>query len=108
MLEEECRAAGVQILTNIKVETVEHGSEFTVRSADAVFAAPALVVATGGLSIPRMGATALGYELARQFGLAIMETRPALVPLIFKKNDSKRFCELAGYSAEVTVSISSH
>src|SRR5258708_6304219 len=62
LLEEECRAVGVQILTNIKVETVEHGSGFTFRTADEAFAAPALGVATGGLSIPRIGATALGYQ----------------------------------------------
>ncbi len=105
LLEEECRAVGVQILTNIKVETVEHGSGFTFRTADEAFAAPALVVATGGLSIPKMGATALGYELARQFGLAIVKTRPALVPLIFNKHDSKNFCDLAGVSAEVIASI---
>jgi predicted Rossmann fold flavoprotein len=105
MLEEECCAAGVQILINIKVETVEHGSGFTVRTADAVFEAPALIVATGGLSIPKMGATALGYELARQFGLAIVETRPALVPLTFSKQDCQNFCDLAGVSAEVTASI---
>ena len=105
MLEEESRAAGVQIFTNMKVEAVERDGGFTVRTANAVFEAPALVVATGGLSIPKMGATALGYELARQFGLAIVETRPALVPLTFDQQDCKRFCDLAGVSAEVIVSI---
>jgi len=105
MLEEECRAAGVQILTNIKVETVEHSGRFTVRTADAVFESRVLVVATGGLSIPKMGATALGYDLARQFGLAIVETRPALVPLTFNKQDCQRLCDLAGVSAEVIASI---
>ncbi len=107
MLEEECRAAGVQIFTNIHVDTVEHGGGFTVRTADAVFESPALVVATGGLSIPKMGATALGYELARQFGLAILDTRPALVPLTLNKQDYKNFCDLAGVSAEIIASIGS-
>src|SRR5690242_11423563 len=78
MLEDECRAAGVRIFTNINVEKVEHDSGFTVHTADQLLAAPALVVATGGLSIPKMGATSLGYELARRFGLAVVETRPAL------------------------------
>src|SRR5690349_4045130 len=78
MLEEECRAAGVRIFTSTKLEKVEHDGGFAVHTADAIFTAPALVVATGGLSIPKMGATSLGYELAQQFGLAIVETRPAL------------------------------
>src|SRR6266436_2047059 len=59
MLEEECRVAGVHVFTNMKVEAVDHDGGFTVRTANAVFEAPALVVATGGLSIPKMGATAL-------------------------------------------------
>src|SRR5882672_513283 len=105
MLEEECRAAGAHVFTNVKVEAVDRDGGFIVRTANAVFEAPALIVATGGLSIPKMGATALGYELAQQFGLAIVETRPALVPLMFDQQDCKRFCDLAGVSAEVIVSI---
>jgi predicted Rossmann fold flavoprotein len=65
------------------------------------FHAPALVVATGGLSIPKMGATSLGYDLARQFGLKVQKTRPALVPLVFEAADRERYCDLAGVSAEV-------
>jgi predicted Rossmann fold flavoprotein len=64
-----------------------------------------LVVATGGLSIPRIGATGLGYQLARQFGLAVLPTRPALVPLVFGSEDRARYCDLAGVSADVAVSI---
>ena len=63
------------------------------------------MVATGGLSIPKMGATAFGYELARQFGLKIRECRPALVPLTFDADDRKHYCDLAGVSAEVIASI---
>jgi len=62
------------------------------------------VVATGGLSIPKMGATSFGYDLARQFGLAIREPWPGLVPLILSKEACSRYCDLAGVSAEVTAS----
>ena len=76
--------------------------EFVVATAaDQEFRAHALVVATGGLSIPKMGATSFGYDLARQFGLKIRETRPGLVPLLFGVEDSRRYTDLAGVSAEV-------
>jgi len=60
-----------------------------------------LVVATGGLSIPKMGATSFGYDMARQFGLKIQKTRPALVPLVFGAADRDQYCDLAGVSAGV-------
>jgi predicted Rossmann fold flavoprotein len=63
------------------------------------------VVATGGLSIPKLGATSYGYDLAREFGLKIQAPRPALVPLVFGESDRKRWCDLAGVSCEVIVSI---
>src|ERR1017187_5555888 len=67
-------------------------------------AAPSLVVATGGLSIPKMGATSFGYDLATQFGHAIVETRPGLVPLVFNPEDQSDWCDLAGISTEVIAS----
>ncbi|HEX3372427.1 MAG TPA: NAD(P)/FAD-dependent oxidoreductase [Candidatus Acidoferrales bacterium] len=103
MLETECAAAGVEIFLNCRVQEVSRTTEFVVRSEHAEFHAPALVVATGGLSIPRMGATAFGYELARQFGLKIRELRPALVPLVLPESDRTKYCDLAGVSAEVVV-----
>jgi predicted Rossmann fold flavoprotein len=63
--------------------------------------AGAVVVATGGLSIPKLGATGFGYELARQFGHSIVETRPALVPLVFAPEERERWCDLTGLSTEV-------
>jgi predicted Rossmann fold flavoprotein len=105
MLEAECRAAGVRIQTNVNVERVTREGGFLLQAADEEFQAESLVVATGGLSIPKMGATGFGYELARQFGLKIVEPRPALVPFTFNKDDSVRFCDLAGVSAEVVASI---
>jgi predicted Rossmann fold flavoprotein len=104
MLEAECRAAGVRIFLNAKIEEVRHATEFAVRTDSAEFLAPVLVVATGGLSIPKIGATAQGYDLARQFGLKIVKTRPALVPLILPKKEQTRYSELAGVSSPVVAS----
>ena len=101
MLEEECRASGVQLFTRITIHEVTRTDEFVVRAGEREFRAPALVVATGGLSIPKMGATGFGYDLARQFGLAIRKTRPGLVPLLFGAEDGQRYTDLAGVSAEV-------
>jgi len=105
LLEAECREARVQIFTNTRVTRVSRPRDFVVSSSsDAEFQAPVLVVATGGLSIPKMGATSFGYDLARQFGLKIVATRPALVPLLFNRDDQRRYSELAGVSAEVVAS----
>lgn len=105
LLEIECREAGVRILTNVCIERVEHQAGFTVRAGRDEHRAQALVVATGGLSIPKMGATSYGYELARQFGLKIVEPRPALVPLLFNRRDQQNYSDLTGVSAEVVASI---
>jgi predicted Rossmann fold flavoprotein len=104
MLEAECRDAGVQILLSAKIEEVQYITEFLVRTPTAEFRAPALIVATGGLSIPKIGATALGYDLARQFGLKIVKTRPALVPLVLAKKEHTLYCDLAGVSSAVVAS----
>ena len=104
MLEQECRDAGVEIQLNTKVGEVRKADSFTVSSASATFQAPRLVVATGGLSIPKLGATSFGYDLARQFGLRVHAPRPALVPLLFGEFDRKRWCDLAGVSCEVIAS----
>ena len=108
MLESECRAAGVQIFTQNAVKEVSHATEFVVRTDSEQFHAPALVVATGGLSIPKMGATPFGYELARQFGLKIVETKPGLVPFVLAGKDRSRYCDLAGVSADVIARANHH
>jgi hypothetical protein len=105
MLEAKCRAAAVSIFLNTNIEQVKRAGEFAVRTTAAEFRAPALVVATGGLSIPKMGATSFGYDLARQFGLAIREPWPGLVPLTMSAGDCARYCELTGVSAEVIASV---
>jgi predicted Rossmann fold flavoprotein len=88
------------------IQEVLRTTEFVLRAGEMEFRAPVLVVATGGLSIPKMGATGLGYDLARQFGLAIREPRPALVPFVLGPEDRGRLCDLAGVSADVAVSCS--
>jgi len=105
ILEAECRAVGVHIQTNVIVEQVTRENSFLLRADDDKFRSESLVVATGGLSIPKMGATGFGYDLARQFGLKIVEPRPALVPLTLSKDDATHFYDLAGVSAEVVASI---
>lgn len=104
MLEAECRDAGVHIFLNTNIEEVRHPGEFLARAGSSEFRAPVLVVATGGLSIPKIGATALGYDLARQYGLKIVKTRPALVPLVLGEEEQRLYCDLAGVSALVSVS----
>jgi predicted Rossmann fold flavoprotein len=102
MLEAECRTAHVSIFLNTKIKQVSRG--FAVRTDDAEFQAPKLVVATGGLSISKLGATRFGYDLARQFDLKIREPWPALVPLVFGEQDRKWYSDLAGVSADVLAS----
>jgi predicted Rossmann fold flavoprotein len=104
MLEEECRAAAVTFFLNSRVQDVTRTDQFLLRTDTAEFRAPAIVVATGGLSIPKIGATSFGYDLARKFGLKIQEIRPGLVPFIFSPEDRDRYCDLAGVSTEVIAS----
>ena len=108
MLEAESQAASVQIFLNYKIREVQRTTHFIVRTEAAEFHAPALVVATGGLSIPKIGATAFGYDLAREFGLNIVPTKPGLVPLLLGGKDYKLYSDLAGVSAEVIASTNHH
>jgi predicted Rossmann fold flavoprotein len=108
LLESEGQAAGVEIFLQSRIREVQRTTEFVVRTESGEFHAPALVVATGGLSIPKMGATPFGYKLARQFGLKIVETKPALVPFVLTGKDRSRYCDLAGVSAEVIAHANHH
>jgi len=108
MFEAECRAANVRVVANVEIRSVQGSDPFVVRAESAEYRAPVLVVATGGLSIPKIGATSLGYRLARQFGHHIIPTRPALVPLLFGDSERKLYGELAGVSTEVIASSGSH
>jgi len=105
MLEAECAAAGVRVETGCAVRGVAHDGRFRIETARGEWQAGALVVATGGLSVPKTGATAFGYDLARQFGLRVVECRPALVPLTFSRADREWSAPLAGVSAECSVAV---
>ena len=100
MLLDECRAGGVEAAFG-HAATVDHrDGGFHVGYGDKAAKAPALVLATGGLSIPKLGATGFAYDVARRFGLKIVEPRPALVPLTLSGEEAL-FKTLSGVSAEV-------
>ncbi|MDR3445684.1 MULTISPECIES: NAD(P)/FAD-dependent oxidoreductase [Dyella] len=97
MLLDECAQAGVRIETSCGVQRVRKTDEgFSVITAHGEVHAQSLVVATGGLSIPTMGATGFGYELARQFGHAVLPTRAGLVPLTLSGKHQERYHDLSG------------
>jgi predicted Rossmann fold flavoprotein len=99
MLLAECAAVGVDVRVAHRITAVEKSDRFSLRTDHGDFEAEAVVLATGGLSIPKMGATAFTHDIARRFGLALTETRPALVPLTLKGPDLA--ADLAGVSLEV-------
>jgi predicted Rossmann fold flavoprotein len=108
MLERECLSLGARIVPSCTVTSVAKReadevaeSLFQVETNWGIYTASSVVIATGGLSIPKIGATPFGYAVARQFGLEIAEPRPALVPLLFGRADLARFAGLAGVSTEV-------
>ena len=107
LLERECAEAKVRIAPGIRILSVAAsavpGSRFRIETSQGIVLAQSLIVATGGLSIPKMGATSLGYEIAAQFGLRIVPCRPGLVPLVFAPEDLARWSDLSGLSAEVVV-----
>jgi predicted Rossmann fold flavoprotein len=107
MLERECADAKVQVKLGARVLSVVKDGHFRVQTAETAYEAGAVVVATGGLSIPKMGATGFGYTVAQQFGLRVVECRPGLVPLVFSAEDREKWCDLAGVSAEVITSAES-
>lgn len=104
MLKVECDHTGVKWRMPCRVEAVEKAECFLVRTDRGDIRAESLVVATGGLSIPQIGATAFGHNLARQFGLAVTPLRAGLVPLIFHPEDMEVFQGLSGVSLEAEVS----
>ncbi|HVX80746.1 MAG TPA: aminoacetone oxidase family FAD-binding enzyme, partial [Devosiaceae bacterium] len=102
LLTSELGHVGAALALGTTVESVDKGDEgFLVRLSSGPVGSTSLVIATGGKSIPKMGATGLGYDLARQFGLAVTETRPGLVPLTCEPGALERLKPLAGISAEV-------
>lgn len=105
MLARECNAAGVSVVLNVRIDSVSHSVGYQVQSSAGVLECESLVVATGGLSIPKIGATDLGYRIAAQFGHSIVQCRPALVPLTFNAEDQRRFDGLAGVAFDSIASL---
>jgi len=105
MLLAECESAGVDIWTHCKIDTVKFDDGFTVTSDKGTFRSESLVVASGGLSIPKMGATGFGYQLARQFGHGVYDTSAGLVPFTFSGAFQEMTGRLSGVSAPATVNV---
>jgi hypothetical protein len=104
MLEKECVEARVETRCGVSISSVRRGGDaagFRVETSAGKFTCESVVIATGGLSIPAMGATGFGYELAREFGHAIVEPRAGLVPLMLSVEDKARWCDLAGVAFDV-------
>ncbi len=106
ILEQESKNAGVNIILNCRILGVKKEGYFIVSTDHGIFGSESLVVATGGLSYPQIGASGTGYRIAEQFGLKVMELKPALVPFIFSQKDLKIFGELSGISIDADVKCS--
>lgn len=104
MLLAECAAANVTILTDVRITDVTKPQDFRVQTSAGTFTSKALVLATGGLSIPKLGATSFSYNIACYFGLSVVAPEPALVPLVFGQPDESWVQSLAGVSLPVRAS----
>ena len=118
ILEDECNDAGVKLMLNCKIlevkkidhvnptgqiEPIDPTDQFVISTDNGIFECESLVIATGGLAYPQIGALGSGYMIAKQFGLKVTETRPALVPFIFSRQDLKIFGELSGISIDASI-----
>ncbi|MCC6793678.1 MAG: NAD(P)/FAD-dependent oxidoreductase [Candidatus Hydrogenedentes bacterium] len=101
----DCAEAGVTIRVGCSVAGVEKNDGFVVATSQGKFAAAALVIATGGLSIPKLGATDFGYRIAKQFGVPVVQRRPGLVPLTLAKAELAQLADLSGISFNAVVSF---
>ncbi len=104
---DECAAADVDMRLNCRVSNIHHAGAFEIETNVGAFSAETCVIATGGLSIPKLGATAFAYDIAKQFGAGVAPTRPALVPLTFAEADLSWMRPLSGVSAPVIASSGS-
>ena len=118
MLEKECNDAGVTMMLNCRIldvkkidqvdqtgqiEPIDPTDQFIISTDHGIFECESLVIATGGLAYPQIGASGSGYMIAKQFSLKVKETRPALVPFIFSREDMKIFGELSGISIDASI-----
>lgn len=105
ILRTECDWAGAEIALKQTIVNVEHkDNQYLVHSAEKTYCTAKLVVATGALSYPKLKASDFGYQLAKQFGLKVVDTRPGLVPLVFEGKWQQRLSELSGLAMDVKVS----
>jgi predicted Rossmann fold flavoprotein len=113
MLKKECDTAGVRLLAPCSIATVDHmspsppqdtGERFHIQTDHGTFHPRSLVIASGGLSIPKIGATPFGYRIAQQFGIPVTKLKPGLVPLSFHPDDWSSYSDLAGVSLDAEVS----
>ena len=104
LLKSECAESGVEIFTGCSVNNISGTGPFIIDTASGKFKAKSVVTATGGISIPQMGATDLGYRIAEQYGLKLTDINPALVPLTMNKEDCRTFGTLSGISVYAEVS----
>ena len=105
MLKSECDTAGVHWCMPCNVEKIERSDAFYVTTSRGRYRAASLVIATGGLSIPKIGATPFGYQVAEQFGVPMTKLKPGLVPLSFHPGEWAVFADLAGISVDAVVSF---
>jgi predicted Rossmann fold flavoprotein len=103
MLIDECEAVGVEIILNCEVESISSDDSFVIASKNETFIAQSLVIATGGLSIPTLGASDFGFRIAKQFGLKVIEPRPGLVPLAYDESHPEGLKDLSGLSVDAFV-----
>ena len=104
MLRKECGEAGVEIHLNCRISEINKQKLFKVMINSNAFLSGSLVIATGGLSYPKLGATGFGHKIAEKFGLMVTPLKPALVPLLFNQKDLSSFSELSGVSVKTKVS----
>ena len=93
-----CLQNNAEIKTNLSVNSISKDTNFKLETSDGIYECSSLIIATGGLSIPKMGASDFGYRVAKQFGHSIVPTRPALVPLLLEGKQKEDFCSLSGIS----------
>lgn len=104
MLEQECSQAGVEVRLSCPVSDIARKEGFAVTTKQGLLRSDSLVIATGGLSYGNLGATGFGHDIARQFGLKVVQPAPALVPFVFPGKAQAIFKELAGVSLEAAIS----
>ena len=108
MLKSECDAAGVRWCMPCEAGEIRRGKAFTVNTSNGLFESESLVVATGGLSIPKTGATPFGYKVAEQFGVPMTKLKPGLVPLNFHPEEWAAYADLSGASLDAVVTFGKH